>query len=238
MDGGRPRVWKWMVPALLIPCVLMAQLWVAGSGDPRQAEYGQAWASYCIFGTVPVMLILFVQAVAMLWSYYAEILTNQFVDRRNALSTTAETRLFEMARMMHPETVRLLLMHRKTKWRIKESKLSDLVDWVLDADPRVRVEFVDYVLKNSNQYGMMPKHGYLSDKAFDFDPDHLVTDYQQYDAFHKLLVNRGIATDAFGNQPGQWIEPWTPELVARQFGVSLDEEPLTTKDTKMHEGEQ
>lgn len=218
MDGGNPRVWKWMVPALFIPCILAAQLLINS-----QAE---AWMQYFVFGSVFVMVILLVQAIAMFRAYYAEIWTNQFVERRNALSTTSETRLFEMARMMHPETVKLLLMHRKVKWRIKESHINEMVDWVLDADPRIRVEFVEYVLKNSTQWAMMPKHGYLSDKAHEFDPDHLVTDYQQYDAFHQLLINRAIATDAFGNQPGQWIEPWMPELVARQFGISLEEAPM------------
>ena len=230
-----------MVPALLTPCLLVLQLWINLYAERMQMP----WLLWCGCATVPAMMILAAQAVAGFRAYYRQIESDQLAMHRNALATTAETRLFEMARMMHPETVKLLLMHRKTKWRIKESHLSELVDWVLDADPRIRVEFVEFVLKNSSQYAMMPKHGYLSDKAYDFDQDRLTTDYQQYDAFHKLLVNRAIATDAFGNQPGQWIEPWTPELVARQFGVTLEEEDqLTTKDTtpkerghEEHEGE-
>ncbi len=219
MDGNNPRVWKFMVPGVGAAAVLMLQMWIGGSGKP--------WMQlYCAYATVPVMILLAVQCVVMFWAYYARIFNDEFVERRRALSTTAETKLFETAKLMHPETVRLLLMHRKTKWRIKEAKVNELVDWVLDADPRIRYEFVEYVLVNSNQYAMMPM-GRLSDKSFQFDPDRLVNDYDQYRAFHKLLMNRMMVTDALGNQAGQWIEPWNPELVARQFGIALvDEEEL------------
>jgi len=216
MDGNNPRVWKFMVPGVGAAAVLMLQMWIGGSGKP--------WMQlYCAYATVPVMILLAVQCVVMFWAYYARIFNDEFVERRRALSTTAETKLFEMARLMHPETVKLLLMHRKTKWRIKEAKVNELVDWVLDADPRIRFEFVEYVLVNSNDYAMMPM-GRLSDKSFQFDPDRLINDYDQYRAFHKLLMNRMMVTDALGNQAGQWIEPWNPELVARQFGIALVEE--------------
>jgi hypothetical protein len=216
MDGGNPRNWKWMVPALGIGVMLMAQMWINANGAVWMQQY-------CMYGSVPVMVILALQSVAGYWAYYSEILTEQFVERRRAITQTAETKLFEMARTMHPETVKLLLMHRKTKWRIKEAKVNELVDWVLDADPRVRYEMVEYILVNSNQYAMMPM-GRLSDKTFQFDPDKLVNDYDQYRAFHRLLINRGMATEALGNQAGQWIEPWNPELVARQFGIKLEDE--------------
>jgi hypothetical protein len=202
-----------MVPGAGIGCVLMVQLWINANGGH--------WTALCIYGSVPVMVILGVQSIAMFWAYYSQLFTDQMVQRRRALATTVETQLFEMARTMHPDTVKLLLMHRKMKWRVKESKLTELADWVLDADPRVRVEFVEHVLDNSTQWAMMAMSR-LSDKAYEFDPDKLVTDYDQYRAFHKLLINRAMATDAFGSQPGQWIEPWTPELVARQFGIELE----------------
>ena len=210
MDGGNPRAWKWMLPALGLAGLLMAQIWI-------NAEGSGVWL-YCIYGNVPVMLILAAQSMAMFYAYYTALYTNQFVARRRALAENAETRLFEMARMMHPEAVRLLLMHRKVVWHIKETPLKDLVDWVLDADPRVHVGFVEYVLRNSNPYALMEKRR-LSDKSHSFDSERLVTDYEQYDAFVTILQRRGMLTQAFGNQAGQWIEPWNPELAARQFGI-------------------
>lgn len=224
MDGGNPRNWKWMTPACAIGAVLMAQMWANAEGTPWMQ-------AYCIFGSGPLLIILFAQSLAGFWSYYSQLFTEQFLERRRAMTTTSETKLFEMARTMHPETVKLLLMHRKTKWRIKEAKVNELVDWVLDADPRVRYEMVEYILVNSNQYAMMPM-GRLSDKSFEFDPDRLVNDYDQYRAFHRLLINRGMATEALGNQAGQWIEPWTPELVARQFGIGLSEDDGAGSETR------
>lgn len=213
MDGNNPRVWKFMVPGIGAAAVLMIQMWIGGNGQPWMQQY-------CFYATVPVMILLAAQCLAMFWAYYLRIFNDEFVERRRALSQTAETRLFEMAKLMHPDTVKLLLMHRKTKWRIKEAKVNELVDWVLDADPRIRYELVEYVLVNSSDYAMMPL-GRLSDKSFQFDPDRLINDYDQYRAFHKLLMNRMMVTDALGNQAGQWIEPWNPELVARQFGIAL-----------------
>jgi hypothetical protein len=186
--------------------------------------------SYCIFGSVPVMLILAAQSVAMFWAYYTNLFTDQFVARRRAIAETPETRLFEMARQMHPEAVRLLLLHRKVVWHIKETELRELVDWVLDADARVHVGFVEYVLKNSKPYALMEKRR-LNDKAHTFDGEKLVTDYEQYDAFVEVLQKRGMLTQGFGNQPGQWIDPWGPELAARQFGiVDLFEEEEETAE--------
>ena len=232
-DG--PRNWKWIVPALGIGVMLMAQMWI------NSAVSRAPWMMYCIYGTVPVMLILGAQSLAMFWAYYAQLFTDQFVARRRAIATTSETQLFEMAKLMHPETVALLLMHRKTKWRVKETNIHDLCDWVLDADPRVRLEFVEYLLEHSSQWAMMAMNSSVSNNAYEFDPDRLVTDYEQYRAFHRLLINRGMATDAHGNMPGQWIEPWTPELVARQFGIAfvkdgagdevvVDEKKMTPKE--------
>lgn len=214
---NEPRIYKWLSPAAGMVCLVPLALWINMLADRN----GWAWLMWCNCAVVGLIPLLGIQAWAGFIAYYRRLEVNDYADKRSALTTTAETRLFEYARTMHPETVKLLLMHRRTKWRIKETALNDLVDWVLDADPRIRYEFVEYVLENSNQYAMMPMNGYLSDGAHEFDPDKLITDYEQYRGLHKILLNRAIVTEAFGNQPGQWIEPWTPELVARQFGIAL-----------------
>lgn len=211
-DGARN--WKWMVPALLAPVLFVLQMWINDFAERSDSAY----LLWCGCVSVPAMVIFAIQAVAGFRAYYHQMDTDQLVARRNALATTPEVRLFEMARMMHPEAVRLLLMHRKVVWRIKETPLVDLVDWVLDADPRIHVAFVEFVLRNSSRYALMAKR-MLNDKSHSFDPGRLVTDYEQYDAFTTVLQRRGMLTEAFGNQPGQWIEPWNPDLVARQFGI-------------------
>jgi hypothetical protein len=220
--NSEPRVWKWMVPAMFMVSMLPLGAFVNAIAE-RNSWAWLLWCNWFVYGMMPV---LFVQAWQANRAYFRHLAVEDFIDKRNAVTTTAETRLFDYAHTMHPDTVKMLLMHRKSKWRVKETKLTDLVDWVLDADPRIHVGLVEYVLEHSTQYAMMPMNNHFSDKAFSFDPERLVTDYDQYRAFHRLLVNRLMATEALGNQPGQWIEPWNPELVGRNFGVLLEDEAV------------
>lgn len=214
---NEPRVWKWMVPGALMVAMMPVAAWVNMIAERN----GWAWMLWCAFFLVGTMPLFGIQAWAAFAAYYRHMEIDDYASKRNALSTTAETRLFEYARTMHPETVKLLLLQRKTIWRVKEAKPGEMADWVLDADPSVRVAFVEYVLENSTKVKMMPLN-LLSEGAYTFDPEKLVTDREQYHAFHKILINRGMATEAFGNQPGQWIEPWNSDLVAARWGIRLE----------------
>lgn len=213
------RNWKWMIPGMTAPILLVLQLWINAWAE----KAGVPGARLCGFATVPIIAILAVQAWAGFTAYYRQIDVDQLSTKRNALAVTAEIRLFEATKGMHPETVRLLLKHRMVVWRIRETPIGQLADWVLDADPRVHYRFVEFVLTNSNFYNIYPKNR-LNDKSRTFDPTGVVTDYEQYDAFIALLKNRLMLTEAYGSQPGLWIEPWKPELVARNFGVVLEAE--------------
>lgn len=213
------RSWKWMVPGMAAPILLVLQLWINGWAE----QAGVPSLYQCAWATVPIMAILAVQAAAGFRAYYRQIDVDQLSMKRNALATTAEIRLFEAARGMHPEAVRMLLKHRLMIWRIRETPIGELVDFVLDADPRVHYRFVEFVLLNSNFYSIYPKNR-LNDKSRSFDPTKAVTDYEQYEAFITLLQSRTMLTEAYGNQPGLWIEPWKPELVARHFGIVLEAE--------------
>jgi hypothetical protein len=220
-----PRVWKWLVPAFAMVMMVPMAMWV----NMISRSYGWEWLPVCSTALFLLMPFLGIQAWAAFKAYYRRAEVQDFVDRQNALANTAEVRKFEYSRSMHPEVLKLLLLQEKTVWRVKEAKPGEFVDWVLDADPSVRAAFVEYVLQNSTKVKMMPMNGWLGDKTYDFDPDKLVTDYDQYRGFHRVLINRGMATEAFGNQPGQWIDPWTPELVAAHFGVTLDVAETTEK---------
>lgn len=211
------RIWKWLMPAMALPALFVVAVVLSDVGNDL------AWT--CAGGLVMLMPVLAVQAWAGFRAYYREVDVSQKETLRRALADSAEVRLFEYARLMHPETVRLLLKHRREVWRVRELKGEDLCTWVLDADPRVNVGFLEHVLKHSNFYSIMPKR-LLSDKAHSFDHEGAVTDYEQYDALVALLMRRGWLTAGFGNQPGAWIEPWNPELVGRRFGIELyDDDP-------------
>jgi hypothetical protein len=209
--------WRWLTPALLAPALAAFTLFVAGSFNDL--------ALYCSAASGGVTLILCLHAWAEFRAYYREIEVSQLSQKRAALADTAENRLAQWMSHMHPETVRLFFKHRLEVWRVREMKDSDSTVWVLDADPRVNVMFVEYVLKNSNPYALMAKR-LLSDKSRSFDPLGVVSDYEQYDALVGVFQRRGWLTDGHGSMPPAWIEPWNPELAARKFGLRLYDEEV------------
>ena len=125
--------------------------------------------------------------------------------------------MFEAAKGMHPDAVKALLVHRRTFWRIKYVPLKDTVDWILDEAPNVHGGFVDFVFDHSNGT-LMPKR-FLVEGSTKFDPDGLVTDYQQYDDLLLLMQNKLMCTQAYGNQSPHFIPPWNVELMRHRFGM-------------------
>ena len=209
------RSWNWMLPGMAAGGVLGLAVWMSRSELDM--------ALYCAGSLLFVALILLMQAFSGYRAFFRQIEVDQLSQRRTALADTAEVRLAEFMRQMHPETVRLFLKHRLEVWRVREMSANELVTWVLDADPRINHTFVEYVLRHSNFYNVMPKR-LFNDKSRSFDPLGVVTDYEQYDALMELLQRRGWVTLGHGNEPPVWIEPWKPELVAARFGLVLEEE--------------
>lgn len=206
------KMWNWLAPGIIAGFLLGIAMWLVASSLPM--------GSYCAGSLMFAVILLIVQTISGYRAYYHQIETDQYVARRNAMANTAEVKKFEYSQQMHPEALRLLLRHNVEVWRIMEMPANEILLPVLDADPRITLPFIEHVLRNSNTYYIMANRG-LSDKAHTFDPRRLFTDYEQYKALHTLLEGRGWLTTAFGNQPGQWIEPWKPELVARRFGVNI-----------------
>lgn len=209
----RPRNWKWMVPAMLVaPCLFWWSDWMASEG---------AWRDLAVIPLV-ITIVLFVAAVMngalYVYHYWADLYANV----QQARSSTAEVRMFEAAKGMHPDAVQALLIHRRAIWRVKYVALKDVADWILDEAPSVHAGFVDFVLDHSNSRSVMTKR-ILSEGSKQFDPDGLITDYQQYDDFIILLQQKLMCTEAFGNQPPQWLAPWNADLVRRRFGLDGDQ---------------
>lgn len=222
------RMWSWLIPGVGAGFLFVAVLFIGARGDVN--------AQYCGGGMLVVMALLFVQAWAEFRSAYREEEVRQFVEKRHALADTAENRLADALRGMHPETVRQFFRHRIEVWRTMEMGKDELFLAVLDADPRITYSFLEHVLRHSNFYALMPKR-LLSDKAHRFDPRRLFTDYEQYDALTGLFERRGWLTAGYGNQPGAWIEPWNPGLVARKFGITLEAEDDEAAESEIVEKE-
>lgn len=207
MDGVKAR--DWMIPAMMLASCLSLLLWLND----------QSWSGslYCMGAVVMVMFVLAVQTWKAYAAFWGQVANDQFRARREAMSLTSEGRWAESFRGMHPETARLVLSYSKTVWLIDECEVGDVCEWRLAADQRINARFVVWVLQNSNPYSIYPMHGNLNDGKHTWD--RVVSDRLMYQAFCAVLVRRQMLTDANGNQPGLWIEPWNPQRAAKRFGV-------------------
>jgi len=202
-----------MIPAMMLaPCMVWWNNWVMKGG---------AWKELAL---VPLILIfvLFAAAALNFVLYLYEHWADIYATVQTARNSTPEVRMFEAAKGMHPQAVEALLIHRRAIWRIKYVPLRDVADWILDESPSVHAGFVDFVLDHSGNGSVMPKR-MLSDRSKQFDPEGIITDYQQYDDLIFLLQQKLMCTQAFGNQAPQWLAPWTAELVRHRFGLDGDQ---------------
>jgi len=209
MFEHEPRNWKWMVPAALIaPCVVWWNDWWISGG---------VWSQLAMIplGLAVVLLIAF---LLNLWLYGQRRWADMYSDVQTIRNATPEVRMMEAAKGMHPEAVKALLVHRRTIWRIKYIPKKETVDWILDEAPTVHAGFVDFVLDHSNGVSLMAKHG-LSEGSTKFDPDGLITDYEQYDDLLLLLQQKLMVTQAFGNQSPHFLPPWNVEMLRKRFGL-------------------
>lgn len=203
-----PRNWKWMVPAVFIaPLWIWFTLWWTD-----EAWSWLAMIPLCFSG------IALLATVINLWLYVQRRWADMYADVQVARNSTPEVRMMEAAKSMHPETVKALLAHRRTTWRIKYVARKDLTDWVLDEAPTVHAGFVDFVLDNSNGVSLMPKHR-LSEGSMKLDPEGIVSDYQQYDDLLLLLQQKLMVTEAFGNQAPHFLPPWNVDTLRKRFGL-------------------
>lgn len=219
---GEPRNWKWMVPAALVgPCLWWWNDW-SMSGDP--------WQELAIIPAV-LMVILIISALVNLLLYGYHHWAQEYSGVQSVRNSTPEVRMFEAAKGMHPEAVKALLVHRRSIWRVKYVPLKDTVDWIFDELPTVHAGFVDFVLDHSTAISVMSKR-LLSEGAKQFDPEEIMTDYQQYDDLINYLQVKLMCTQAYGNQAPQWLPPWNPDLVRHRLGLdgapyAVEEEGIT-----------
>ncbi len=218
----RPRNWKWMVPAALAgPCIWWWNDWFISGGN---------WKELAIIPLV-ITSVLTIAALMNVILYIYAHWTDLYEAVQSARNSTAEVRMFEAAKGMHPDAVKALLLHRRSIWRIKYVPLKDVVDWIFDEAPTVHAGFVDFVLDHSGA-SIMSKR-LLSEGSKQFDPEEIVTDYQQYDDLIILMQQKLMCTQAYGNQPPQWLAPWNPDLVRHQFG--LDGAPYAVTEENVSE---
>ena len=72
------RSWKWMVPGMAAPILLVLQLWINGWAE----QAGVPSLYQCAWATVPIMAILAVQAAAGFRAYYKQVEVDQLSMKR------------------------------------------------------------------------------------------------------------------------------------------------------------
>lgn len=223
---NEPRNWKWIVPAAAVPVLFVLAIAINEffGKFPIMVLFG------CQFGLVALMLIAIVAAVSNYRNYFGWEEMERFRMRQQALNTTPITLLADSLKQMHPEAVRVLNRFGvRTSWQVKVGRGPEDLDWIL-LDTNVHMAFVEYFLENSNTISVMAKRG-LSEGAYHYDQDKLVTDYEQYDQFTAWLLTRMMVTRPFGNVPPQWMPPWNPQAVMEIMG-------LTQREYELQEGKE
>lgn len=218
---SEPRNWKWMVPAAGVAVVPAAGWWML----QLMGEWGGVTVKCLAALTIPVALILLVQAASMYRAYYRSLAVSDLERQQTALSITAESVKLDAAKSVHPQTLELLLRDQARRWGLISATRSNSRKpyAVLFARPRVTEAFFVHFLKMSNGVTYMPI-SMLSEGDKSWDPDGRVSAREMYEDVESLLHEEGKATRPMGKyKPGYWVAGWTPEKVAMDFKIDLEE---------------
>jgi hypothetical protein len=223
MNGSK---WEWLLPA-----VIVLALFVASAIFQEVAAIFLPGVVYfaCQSALVVGMVFAAIGAASAYHNWRAWEETQRNMERRRLEAITPVTLMADALKMMHPEAVRALSKFGiKTIWELAPSKdEGGDVDWIL-SNTSVRAEFIAHVLDKSSAKYVMSKRT-LSEGAFKFDPDMLVTDYEQYDQLLAWWKGRMMVTEPFGNLPAGWMPPWNPERVKAKMGLNDSEEPAVAE---------
>lgn len=204
------RNWKWMVPAVAaVVCFLLARPLLGVARFDVLMGWPLVFVG-CIFG---------VAAVGNFVDYRRWSSLMMLERRQMAVSQTPLSAELEAAKNVHPEVARMLINERKRAWMLRGQGRYD----VLFGAPTVTDIFVKYVLENSSVSTVMPKRLLVEGRRNRFDPLGAVSEYEMYDDFVKLLVGEGKVHRWSEFSPWEWTPPWTPEGVAEDFRLVLEE---------------
>lgn len=223
------RNWKWMVPGVLFGVLLL----LARGFLLSPAE----WVRWT--GLVPCLAaaVCGLAAVGNFWDYRRAQALEVLERRRRAVTMTQLSAELEAARGVHPEAVKVLINERHRVWMLKSGARSEGMGphAVLFGAPEVTDQFLSYFLANSSQVTVMPKRLLVDGRKNRFDPWGTVTEYEMYDRLCKLLEGQGKVVKWNEFQPYEWMEPWSPALVAEDFGLDFEDETEIASDTSRND---
>lgn len=212
------RNWKWMVPGV---GVAVAMLITAGL-----LQSPAEWVRWMALVPGFVMIICAIAAVGNLIDYRRSQWLESVERRKNAMARTSLSAELEAARGVHPDSVKIIMNERHRVWALRNGDLAAGIRAhdVLYHAPEVTIHFLDYFLKGCTERSIMPKRLLVQGRKNRFDPFGVVDEYTMYDHLVKLLVSQGkLHKWTEFDQLYEWVDPWTPKLVAMEWGLEWEE---------------
>ena len=212
------RNWKWMVPGggfglamLLTRSFLLSPF---------------EWVRWLGFLSGIVAAMCGIAAIGNFVDYRRSQAVTMLERKRRAMSLTPLSAEIEAGRGVHPDIVKLLINERHRVWMMKSGVQSEgyAPHSVLYGAPDVTEYFLQYFLESSTDVTIMPKRVLVQGRKNRFDPWGAVEEYVMWDHLVALLVKQGKVQQWSEYQQYEWVDPWTPALVAEDFGLEWVEE--------------
>jgi hypothetical protein len=172
-----------------------------------------------------MMVVCAIASVGNLIDYRRAMAVMMIERKQNALSRSPLAVELEAARGVHPDSLKVILNERHRVWALRNGNLQAGVRAydVLYHAPEVTIYFLEYFLKGCTDQSIMPKRVLVQGRKNRFDPYGVVDEYTMYDRLVALLVSqqkihRWTEFDSIYS----WVHPWTPKLVADEWGLELD----------------
>ena len=209
------RNWKWMVPGVLFAALLLLTRLFAIA--PYQFL---RWTGMV---TAIAAVVCAIASVGNLIDYRRAQSVEMIERKRNAMARTPLSVELEAARGVSPEVAKILINERHRVWMLKSGvKVEGITPHsVLYGAPDVTEYFLQYFLESSSEKVVMPKRLLSEGRKNRFDPWGVVDEYTMYDRLIALLARQGKVQRWSEFDSYEWVEPWTPELVAEDYGIEI-----------------
>ena len=220
------RNWKWMTPSAVFGLLLIVTRWLLMSSSEEARWVGVMTGVICA--------VCAIAAIGNFVDYRRAQFVSIFERQQRARSLTALSQEMESARGVHPDSVALIINERHRVWMLKSGVQSQgiMPHSVLYGAPDVTEYFLQYFLENSSDKVVMPKRLLVQGRKNRFDPYGVVDEYTMYDRLLELLATQGKVMMYAKYMQYEWIAPWSPRLVAEDFGLIWTEDESIVEEVK------
>jgi len=214
------RNWKWMIPGMALGLAMLLTRFLLMSPTD--------WVRWLAVMPGFISAMCAIAAIGNLVDYRREQSTGMFERRRRAMSLTPLSAELDAARGVHPDVVKVLINERHRVWMLKSGVRSEGINphSVLFGAPDVTDSFLMYFLQSSTDSTVMPKRLLVEGRKNRFDPWGAVDEYTMYDHLLALLEKQGKVVKWSEFSQFEWCDPWTPALVAEDFGLEWEAESV------------